>query len=362
MLWFYKKTFKLSVTENANKKGDAMGVKALMEKVLPTRLMVGIKNFRQTIHLYKDSFLQACRFNRNYSHIDPKEQVQVETRVMFLTHQIEKGLSHGDFRYGFGKKIFNELPFMLNRMEQIDINFINNTVYRESMAALHEYMARHMDAGQDVSWQKSLFTGEQWEHIINADLQDGGSLIIRQKDKLHNSELTFMMLNEHRHSVREFSDEPVSLNDLEQAIQMSMRTPSVCNRQPTRIHVIRNKQLIQQALNIQGGVNGYPLPPVLILITSDLRAFMTSYERNEGFTDGGLFGMTLLLALESMGLGSCPLNTMFNRKAEKSTRKLLNLPDYEMLVMYIEVGHFKEQVKTCKSTRFNGKTITTVHE
>lgn len=61
---------------------------------------------------------------------------------------------------------------------------------------------------------------------------------------------------------------------------MSMRTPSVCNRQPTRVHVILDKEVIAEALHIQGGVNGYPAPPALLMITSDLRAFMTSYERN----------------------------------------------------------------------------------
>ena len=74
--------------------------------------------------------------------------------------------------------------------------------------------------------------------------------------------------------------------------------------------------------------------PALLMITSDLRAFMTSYERNEGYTDGGLFGMSLLLSLESLGIGACPLNTMFTATAEKKTRKLLHLPDNEVPVMY----------------------------
>lgn len=139
-----------------------------------------------------------------------------------------------------------------------------------------------------------------------------------------------------------------------------MRTPSVCNRQPSRVHILLDKETIKEALRIQGGVNGYPTPPVLIMITSDLRAFMTSYERNEGYTDGGLFGMSLLLALESLGLGACPLNTMFTAKAEKRTRKLLHIPDYEVPVIYIEVGNFSEETRTCRSTRLRGEDITTI--
>ncbi len=119
-----------------------------------------------------------------------------------------------------------------------------------------------------------------------------------------------------------------------------MRTPSVCNRQPTRVHVILNKELIAKALKIQGGFNGYPVPPALLLLTADNRVFMAPQEHNEGYTDGGLFGMNLLLALEEQGIAACPLNTMFRRGPEKATRRLLSIPSNEVLVMYIAVGHF----------------------
>ena len=208
--------------------------------------------------------------------------------------------------------------------------------------------------------KKSLFTNEQWNRIKSANPSRGGSIVIRRSTKANNSLLPYAQLNEHRHSVREFSDEPVDVNLIEQAIDMAMRTPSVCNRQPTRVHLILNPEIITKALAIQGGVGGYAAPPALILITSDLRSFITSYERNEGFTDGGLFGMSLLLSLESLGLASCPLNTMFTAKADKDTRKLLNLPDNEVPVMYIEVGNFLEETRTCASIRYTGNQITTV--
>ncbi|MBW3095525.1 nitroreductase family protein [Bifidobacterium sp. 64T4] len=337
-----------------------MNWKKIAEKCTPKPLMVLLKNVRQSIYLYRDSWRQARRFNRSYSRVMPRERVRLDTRVMFLSHQIEKGLSHRNFRYGFGKKVFNELPQLLTRLEQVDPEFASNTVYKESLAALHEYMQRHLDAGKDVSWQKSLFTTDQWRRIMEAKSDDGGSIVIRKIDKSGNKDLSYVALSEMRHSVREFADEAVSLDEIRQAIQLAMRTPSVCNRQPTRVHVILDKEIIAEALRIQGGVNGYPIPPALLMITADLRAFITSYERNEGYTDGGLFGMSLLLSLEYMGIGACPLNTMFTAVAERKTRKLLRLPDNEVPVMYIEVGHFLDETRTCHSARFNGEDITSV--
>ena len=100
------------------------------------------------------------------------------------------------------------------------------------------------DAEKDISWQQSLFTADQWQRIMNAESNDGGSISIRKSDKFNNKDLSFAALSENRHSVREFADEPVSLDELNQAIQMAMRTPSVCNRQPTRVHVILDKEVI----------------------------------------------------------------------------------------------------------------------
>ena len=70
--------------------------------------------------------------------------------------------------------------------------------------------------------------------------------------------------------------------------------------------------------------------------------------------------MSLLLAFEEKGLAACPLNTMFLPNAEKATRKLLDIPDYENFVMYIAVGHFPGEVRTCRSIRRGSEEITSI--
>ena len=58
-------------------------------------------------------------------------------------------------------------------------------------------------------------------------------------------------------------------------------------------------------------------------MTADLRAFMGANEHNEGYVDGGLFGMSLLYSLETCGLAACPLNTMFSEEADEQTPTML---------------------------------------
>lgn len=154
--------------------------------------------------------------------------------------------------------------------------------------------------------------------------------------------MDFIQLAQNRYSVREYSSELVSQELLDKVCEVSMKTPSVCNRQATPVYQITDLEKIKAALEIQGGFSGYDMSPVLLLVTSNIRAFMNNGERNEPFVDGGLFSMSLLYALEAYGLAACPLNAMFSLSQDRKTRALLHIPDYELPVMYIAVGNFPD--------------------
>lgn len=335
-------------------------MKNQLKKILPESLIARLRGCESDFRLRSETLRQMKRFKRNYARRGSVRKAHLETRIVFFTHQIEKGLSHEDFRYGFGKGVLAQMAPLMMQLKNVDQNYQNNTVLNMALAALHEYRAKHEAADYDLSYAKRLFSDEIWQMIAQSDGLHGGSLVIRKADKANNENKTFLELSENRHSVREFSKEPVNAEEILPAIETAMRTPSVCNRQPTRVHVITNADVIAQAMPIQGGYRGYAMPPALILITADNQAFMNQDERNEGFVDGGLFGMSLLLALEEQGLAACPLNTMFPADRDDATRRLLHIPDSEFLVMYIAVGHFLDESKTCLSQRFSAIDITTV--
>lgn len=144
--------------------------------------------------------------------------------------------------------------------------------------------------------------------------------------KRNNLGTGFVEIVGHRYSVREYSAEPVSQDVLDKVNAVTRKALSVCNRQATRVSQITDPVKIRAALDIQGWFRGYAMPPVSLLVTSDIRAFMNENERNEPFTDGGLFSMSLLYALETYGLAVCPL-VMFDLSQEQRMRKLLGIPD-----------------------------------
>ena len=335
-------------------------MKEILKKTLPVNMVNHISVVKTYFRLRKETILQMKRFARSYAKRTSCKKEHIETHIIFLTHQIEKGLSHRNFRYGFGMKVIKQLAVLLPKLRQIDEEYSDNEVYRMAIAALHHYKTKHEDEHFDLSNVQSCFDEQTWHDISKEDSNYGGVLTIEAKDKTKNASLTFPKLMENRHSIREFADEQVTAEEIIPAIEMAMRTPSVCNRQPTRVRIITDQAILPKVMKLQGGMNGYPIPPAMILVTADNQAFMDSIERNEGFVDGGLFSMSLLLALESIGLAACPLNTRMTIDRENETRHLLGVPDNEFLVMYIAVGHFSEKILAPISYRFKAKDIISI--
>ncbi|MCH9276846.1 nitroreductase family protein [Bifidobacterium amazonense] len=342
-------------------------LKNTIKKILPDPVLSGIKlvlhkyyEAKENSKLISETNNQRRRFSKYQSRQDSLSRGQIETQILFHTHQIEKGLSHADFRPGFGRSVLKSLSVLLPRLEQSDPESVTGFVYRQALSALHAYIEKHESVGFDLSYMKPLFSAVLWQRIEQAKSDLAGALTIDRSTKAMNRTLDFKSLAEHRFAIREFSPIPVNEAELHEAVSISMKTPSVCNRQATRVYEILNPEIIQQLMGIQGGYRGYSTPPALLFITSDIRAFMNHAERNEPFVDGGLFAMSLLYALEYVGLAACPLNAMFNKEQDQKTREILNIPDYELPVMYIATGHYPEHAHVCMSHRYSADRITTI--
>lgn len=331
-----------------------MSAKRLLKDVVPKSLRDKFRGAKNQFSDRKAERIQSKRFIRWFSRDESTDRARVETRLAFDIHRLEKGLSHVEFRDGFGKDVLLELSKRMTLLEKADDEYLQNPLYLQGLSVLHEYQRRHEIDEYDLSQVRSLFPERLWNnaHEYQTDSSaNAGSFVMKASSKSNNLSKRFVELAKHRYSVREYSTEPVSQELLDKVYEVSMKTPSVCNRQATRIYQITDSEKIESVLKIQGGFTGYATPPVLLLIVSDIRAFMNNGERNEPFVDGGLFSMSLLYALEAYGLAACPLNAMFSLSQDQQTRELLNVPDYEFPVMYIAVGNFPESVPVCASVR-----------
>lgn len=306
------------------------------------------------------SMRQAVRFGKSYSRNKIKYVEQAEAHIIYCTHQLEKGLSHEGFRAGFGVKVLAELSRYMHVFEDMG-GSTDSLVYQSALGALIEYRDRHKYSSEYTHMFKQAIGDQLFSKLDSKPLYPGGSCKIAHDFAgagIIPGSVDELLSN--RHSVREYSDTPVSLTKVINAIETATKAPSACNRQPTRVRIINNQELINKTLGITSGFRGYAMPPMLVVLTVDNRVYFGPQERNEGFVDGGIFAMALLLALEEQGLASCPLNTMLRQGPEKAIRGLLKLPYWEELIMLISIGNYSKNAQSCVSTRFHADAIVTV--
>lgn len=155
-----------------------------------------------------------------------------------------------------------------------------------------------------------------------------------------------------RHSVRNFSPEPIDKTLIERAVSIAQKAPSVCNRQGWHVYALTDRDAIRRALVFQNGNAGFrECIPCLLLITGDNSTMLFTHERNQIWVDAGLFSMALVYALQSLGLASCCLNLSVPFNVEKKLGELYRVPRNERVVMMIAVGHIPDRLLVAYSER-----------
>lgn len=330
-----------------------------MKQYLPKNLKRLIKRALQRptlIKLYRyDRRLFQSNVQLGASSADER---QISAHLIYLCHQIEKSVSREDFKPGHSGEVLVSVRKTLDTYEARDFDK-NNFAYLYILSAIKQLGLAYGANGGDENFLKQRL-GKWFDIALQSKEILSGYKVIQKKTKEANQTKNYRDLFNGRFAIREYSKEKVSMEKIKQAVNLSTKTPSACNRQDARVYVLTNEKTIASVLKAQGGMGGYGTPPALILVTSDNRNFINVNERRQGYIDGGLFSMSLLLALEYFGLAACPLHTMFGIKQEKAVRKLINVDESDSLVMLISVGNFKESTRVCASTRMKGEDITTI--
>lgn len=155
-----------------------------------------------------------------------------------------------------------------------------------------------------------------------------------------------------RYSLREFSKNVVGDDIIKRAIKLAMKTPSVCNRQAWHIFHSNDSETIKKALYYQNGNKPFGDKLTnLMIVSTDLKAFFAGSEHYQHWIDGGLFSMSIIYALHSLGVASCPLNWSQTPKVDKEIRKVINIKPNQTIIMMIAVGYPDESNRVCSSTR-----------
>jgi len=162
----------------------------------------------------------------------------------------------------------------------------------------------------------------------------------------------FMSLVLNRKSVRWYLQKPVPAELLDKAILAGLQSPSACNRQPFEIRVFDKPYLVRRIASIGGGVKGiYENFPCLMLFVGKLRAFQSERDRHLIYIDASLAAMSIVYALETLGLSSCLINWPEVHEYEKRLYETLSLSPDERVVLMMSVGYPDPDGMVCYSER-----------
>ncbi|MEI4548426.1 nitroreductase family protein [Pseudoalteromonas spongiae] len=152
----------------------------------------------------------------------------------------------------------------------------------------------------------------------------------------------FLNLSKARRSTRWFLNASVEKEKLTKMVAIASQAPSACNRQPFEFLIIEGDKFRKQVAKLPGGTVGFSDNiPCLIAVVGDQSYYPMDRDRHVIYIDSGLASMQLMLAAETLGLSSCAINWPELEKSDKKICKLLKLPQYKRVVMFIAVGYAK---------------------
>lgn len=141
-----------------------------------------------------------------------------------------------------------------------------------------------------------------------------------------------------RKSVRRFTDEKVTKEQIQQLLEAARSAPSAGNRQPWFFYAILNSELRSDLAKAAYGQSFVAQAPLVIVVCAEPERSAERYH-DRGRTlyvyqDTAAAVQNILLAATAMGLGSCWVGAF----DEEEVQKVMNLPQKLRPIALIPIG------------------------
>lgn len=163
-----------------------------------------------------------------------------------------------------------------------------------------------------------------------------------------------------RRSVRWFEPTKVPESKLLRAVDIARYAPSACNRQPFEFLIANDGEKASALLQLAMGTVGFAQQvPCAIAVVGDLSSYEAERDRHLIYIDGALAAMQLMLALETLGLSSCPINWPDIESRERQMTEFLSLSLTQRPIMLIAVGYGSKDGQIPYSQKCSAEQLTT---
>ena len=227
------------------------------------------------------------------------------------------------------------------QFDKIDVN-------GENAHPLYTWLKTQAGGG-DIKWNFTKFlVGRDGKVIKRYESRDQIATIEADMQLEVNPVLSNMMA---RRSIRKYLDKPVEHEKLEVIVKCGINAPSGMNRQPWIVRVVEDQKLIadvnevfkqenpEQVARDKDFKNMFRNAPNLICVCTPANG--------GGELDAGLLGENMMLAAQSMGLGTCclggPVRFLLSNEKCKFFLDRLDIPADYKLNYILAIGYPDEQ-------------------
>lgn len=150
----------------------------------------------------------------------------------------------------------------------------------------------------------------------------------------------FQTLCQHRRSIRKYTDEPLSLDQLDYILRCALMSPSGKRINPWRFFVVTDTALLRRMEGCRTyGSQMFATATAAIVVALD--ASLTDVWQ----CDGAIAAQNMLLAAADLGLGACWCQVYGREGAEDLVRQIANVPSQLNILCAISLGHPDEERK-----------------
>lgn len=285
---------------------------------------------------------------RMLKYMRPKNEL---SSILIETHRLEKSMCLSNQIAGKG---FDRALNLLRAIDQLSGKAVATDAgarfaIETGVATIRKFISFKEKIETDRTKLNKLITYYNASSIKEFSTNDdfGGILSVNKEDFSASIPLITRLFTS-RHSIRTFTGD-INDDQLLQAIQLALCTPSACNRQPSHIYIINDRKLAT-ALN-RDSANDYGAPKH-IFITADCSAY-DIYEFNDWIVSASIFAGYLTLALHTFSIGCCIMrkDLIDRTPLNKIIRKTCCIPRQEKIILELLVGNYPSEFTAPVSRR-----------
>ena len=275
-------------------------------------------------------------------------------------HTLEKGMEHFELRPFAVQK--TEHIMNIIKLESKFENYKNTFAYINGVNSLREYKKIYEEHNWTDKDEYKKVTNFLKDHE-DVEKQKAGAYILTKKELENDYKIDYLKFVKSRHSLRNYKNETIKIEDVKAAVEMAKYSASACNRQYIKLHFYPSGKMRDNIIHYALGKGGLYLEGVnTFVITFDVNGLVTVGERNQGYFNAGLYSTNLVNAFHSLGIGTCFIQFANSVKEEEELKKKNDIPEYERIAVILFAGYYDEKSIFAVSPRKDVKELLVEHK